>query len=421
MTEASRVAQPGTTRPGKAGPRAVMLQIPAAVFFVNLALAGNNALVAIVLYRLTGSPSHFALVLVSHFVIAAAVQLIAGHVVDRLGATRLAVLSEGLACVAIAVEAAVSLLDSPAVPLVCGAALVSVIQAFYRASMFTLSPQLVGKERLAALNARINAAFQAGTLLGAPLGTVLLLLEPGWGFLTLAVSFGAAAVILGMLPKPPRSPAPPSGPQPAKTGLIRELRGQRGLITHILLCSGDYVAVYLFTLVIVPLVDGRFGGSTMTLAIVNTALPAGIMLSGLVPWRSWHEERIRHLVTGFMAMTVSVFLLLMIDLGQLETVVCVVAIGFAAGSSQTLLMTALQLRSPTHILGRVASLRLFVASALAAPTLASASYLLGDGVRTAMFYCAAVEALALAALLILSHRRLLGRSTLSAAPGTPVE
>lgn len=250
---------------------------------------------------------------------------------------------------------------------------------------------------------------------------MLLLLPPVWGFLTLAVSFAAAALILGMLPKPPRPSARSSGPEPAKTGLLRELRGQRGLITHILLCSGDYVAVYLFTLVVVPLVDGRFGGNTMTLAVVNAALPAGIMLSGLVQWRSWSGERTRRLVTGFMAMTVSVFLLLMIDLGQVATVVCVVAIGFAAGSSQTLLMTALQLRSPTHILGRVASLRLFVASALAAPTLASASYLLGDGVRTAMFYCAAVEAVALAALLILSHRRLLGRSTLSAAPDTPVE
>ncbi|MCE0446290.1 hypothetical protein LT493_20695 [Streptomyces tricolor] len=40
---------------------------------------------------------------------------------------------------------------------------------------------------------------------------------------------------------------------------------------------------------------------------------------------------------------------------------CVVAVGFAAGSSQTLLMTALQPRSPAHVLGRVASLRLFVA------------------------------------------------------------
>ncbi|MCE0446291.1 hypothetical protein LT493_20700 [Streptomyces tricolor] len=44
--------------------------------------------------------------------------------------------------------------------------------------------------------------------------------------------------------------------------------------------------MYLFTLILVPLVDDRFGGSTLTLAVVNSALPAGVMLSGPLPWRS---------------------------------------------------------------------------------------------------------------------------------------
>ncbi|MFF5537761.1 MFS transporter [Streptomyces cinerochromogenes] len=399
------------------GPRTVMVKVPTAVLFVNIALAGNNALVAAVLYRLTGSASNFALILVSNFAIAAVVQLVAGYVVDRLGARRLAVLSEAAACAAIALEAAVSRLDSPVVPLICGAALVSVVQAFYRAAMFTLAPQLAGKERLAALNAKINAAFQAGTLLGTPAGTLLLYLAPVWGFCVLAVSFGAAALILGTLPDLSARGAGGGAAARGRTGVLRELRAQRGLITHILLCSGDYVAVYLFTLIIVPLVDDRFGGSTLTLAVVNSALPAGVMLSGLLPWRSQSPERTLRLVVLSMAVLLAAFLLLIRDVGVAGTVGCVVAVGFAAGSSQTLLMTALQLRSPAHVLGRVASLRLFVASGLAAPTLAGASYLLKDGVGTALAFCAGVEALYLTVLLVLSRRRLLGHRTLAAAPG----
>ncbi|OYP14421.1 hypothetical protein CFC35_07720 [Streptomyces sp. FBKL.4005] len=398
------------------GPRDVMVKVPTAVLFVNIALAGNNALVAAVLYRLTGSASNFALVLVSNFAIAAVVQLVAGYVVDRLGARRLAVLSEAAACAAIGLEAAVSLLDSPALPLICGAALVSVVQAFYRAAMFTLAPQLAGRERLAALNAKINAAFQAGTLLGTPAGTLLLYLEPVRGFCVLAVSFGAAALILGTLPGRP-APGTGSGAARPRTGVLRELRAQRGLVTHILLCSGDYVAVYLFTLILVPLVDDRFGGSTLTLAVVNSALPAGVMLSGLLPWRSQAAERTLRLVALSMAALVAAFLLLVCDIGVVATVGCVVAVGFAAGSSQTLLMTALQLRSPAHVLGRVASLRLFVASGLAAPTLAGASYLLKDGVGTALAFCAGVEACYLTVLLVLSRERLLGLRTLAAPPG----
>ncbi|MFE2140778.1 MFS transporter [Streptomyces sp. NPDC059456] len=385
-------------------------RIPLAVFFVNLALSGNNALVAATLYRLTGSASNFALVLISNFAIAALVQLVAGQVVDRMGAGRLAVVSETFACGAIALEAVLSLRAHPATAMVGAAALVSVVQAFYRAAMFSLSPQLAAKERLASLNARINAAFQAGTLLGAPLGMLMLCFRPVfWGFAVLALSFATAAGILKSLPR--KSPAVPGagGSQDERGGLIRALCEQRGLMLHIVICSGDYVAVSMFTLIVVPLATDRFGGGTLTMALVNAALPAGVILSTLVPWGARSNGNPLTLLTASMSALLAAFLLLLPSWGLLVTLLCVAVVGFTAGCSQTLLMTALQVRTPREVLGRVGSLRLFVASALGAPTLALASYLLDSGgVRTALMYCAGVEGLYLACVLALSRRCLWG-------------
>ena len=160
------------------------------------------------IYALTKSPFALGLVGLAQFVPMFALTPVVGHVADRYDRRRIAAVCQGVEAVAALVFAAGTFggwLDAPLIYLL--AAGVGAARAFESPAISSLLPGVVPREQLPQATAWSTSANQTAQIVGPAFGGLLYGIGAGPAYLACALSFAAAAVLVGAIPLRTKPPA----------------------------------------------------------------------------------------------------------------------------------------------------------------------------------------------------------------------
>lgn len=178
------------------------ISIPIGMLISNTGNGMYLLAVSVILYRSSGASGMFASLLVYQAVAVLSMQVFASVGADRGFAQRLAVTAEIVRAVIVAVGAAGAATGHTAI-LVLAGVLLSLVQPFFRTSIFKIGPLIAEGKTLARYNARTSTFQQLGMFLGAAAAGWLLTL---WTYFPLwinAVSYLASAFFtwIAVVPK----------------------------------------------------------------------------------------------------------------------------------------------------------------------------------------------------------------------------
>nr|WP_281377009.1 MFS transporter [Deinobacterium chartae] len=389
-------------------------------FVTNIGHGAHTLAVSLLLYELTGSALMFGAVLSSEFIIALALQLFAGPLVDRGDPRRVMLFADFSRGAVIMACFAWLMLWPSAVPLLVSVVYLNLLKPFYRAANFALVPALVDDAALTRVNSLTGSFSQAGQLLGVALaGLVATLWGAEGAFLLDGLSFLlAAACLLGV--RGARAERKVSNTASAWQALLEDwgevaglLRRQPGVAFHLLLASGDFLAVALINLTLVPL-NQAHGGTPLHLSLLDGAFAVGSLIGALLAPGLLQRLSVTHAGLLGLAAQAAAFALLAAYAGPLPGSVVMFALGLANALSLTVFMSHLQRRSRGPIKGRIGSLRQMTLSLLGALVLPGVGWVLGRwGVESALLAAAGLMALYLVLLAVLSTRALFGPGLLT--------
>ncbi len=263
---------------------------------------------------LTGSPTDLGLVVAARSVANVAVLLIGGVIADRLPRNVVLVGTSIGAGLTQGIVAALVITGSATIPLLI---VFSIINGAFAAvslpASSALLPQTVPAEQLRPANAILRLSVNAGSIVGASMGSVLVaIFGPGYGLAIDAGTFLLAAGLFACLRPHPRPDA-----QETRSG------GDRASVIHDLLIGWRefirrrwvWIVVLQFMLVnaaftgaiavLGPIVaDATFGRASWGLVLASETV--GFVLGGLIAlrWRPRHALGIGVALTGTLAVPV---------------------------------------------------------------------------------------------------------------------
>jgi MFS family permease len=281
------------------------------------ALLGNAVAplaLAFAVLDLTGSPTDLGLVVAARSIANVAVLLIGGVIADRLPRNLVLVGTSIGAGVAQGIVAALVITESATIPLLIVFSIINgALAAVSLPASSALVPQTVPAEQLRPANAILRLSMNAGSIVGASLGSVLVaIFGPGYGLAIDAGTFLLAAALFARLHPQPR----PDAPEPS-TG------GDRSSVIHDLLTGWReftrrrwvWIVVLQFMLVnaaftgaiavLGPIVaDATFGRASWGLVLASETV--GFVLGGLIAlrWRPRHALGIGVALTATLAVPV---------------------------------------------------------------------------------------------------------------------
>jgi len=164
-----------------------------------------------------------------------ALTLVAGWTADHVDRRVIARAANGLTAVCAAVLAALALAHSVTIPALFAVAVVlGVGRAFAGPAISALAPNLVPRDLLPKAIAWNSISWQAGAVLGPPLGAFLYVASPSAPYLVSAGLFAltvAGLFLIGPVPRPPRSPLSPWAATLEGLGYVRHNQVVLGAIS----------------------------------------------------------------------------------------------------------------------------------------------------------------------------------------------
>lgn len=344
---------------------------------------------------LTGSAADLGLVVAARSITNVAVLLFGGVLADRLPRNLLLVGTSVAAALTQGGVAALVVTGSATVPaLVVLSILNGAVAGVSLPASAALVPDTVPPEQLRPANALLRLGLNAGTILGASAGGILIAaVGPGWGLAVDAAAFAAAAVFFSRLRLPERAKAP-------RASVIADLReGWREFTSR----SWVWIVVLQFAVlnaaftgavaVLGPVVaDQTVGRSAWGFVIGAQTL--GFALGAVVALR-WRPRRALGIGVAAMA-----FAAVPVATLAAAPVVAVLIIGFALGGFATELFAiawdqSLQSHIPRDALSRVYSYDMvgsFVAVPLGEAVVGPVAHAVGT--TPVLWTCAALIVLA---------------------------
>lgn len=153
--------------------------IPIAMFITNIGNGMYTLAVSLVMYKLTGSTSAFASVLILENVLNFLTQIFASVAVDEGRAKQCAFWADVIRG-AFIIIGGLFVCNGHSYAIYLGVIAINVMRPFYRTSMFAIGPIIAKGELLAKYSARNSVAQQSGQLVGASVAGVLItLFNPG--------------------------------------------------------------------------------------------------------------------------------------------------------------------------------------------------------------------------------------------------
>ncbi|HYO56256.1 MFS transporter [Archangium sp.] len=373
------------------------------------------------LYDHTGAVGSFALVLGFDYILGVLTQVYAGPVVDKVSA-RLVGMSAGLfRATVLLIIAALSGMQGQ-VALVTGLSILLKISShFYRTSTFAIVPAVVPKEQQAGYAALSTTFLHVGQLIGVGLvGIMLIKMSTAAVFVSDALLFcvTAALFVSFNVPRPEFGKAKVLG----LTQVVRDwyqtgvtLSKKRGLLSHILISTGDLAVMACINLTLVPIVNSRFGGNSVWLSILDGAFAGGAIFSFLF-LKTYLRERYLPL---FQVLQIASLTAVAFTHDRQVVLVAFFVLGVALGGSNALLSSKLFGRMPAEQRGRISGFRFLVISLVTAASVWATSMGLGVGEATGLGIVTALIAVYFSITVVLRRRNFDGETLLGAPIAVP--
>ncbi|HEY0260376.1 MAG TPA: MFS transporter [Lacisediminihabitans sp.] len=267
--------------------------LAAARFTTVLGNAVAPLALAFAVLDLTGSPSDLGLVVACRSVANVAVLLFGGVLADRFSRTVLLTGTSVAAGLSQGVIAALVLSGTATIPLLAGLSVVNgAVAAVSFPASAALVPSTVGTEQLRSANSILRLGVNAGTLVSAAAGSVMIaVVGPGWGLAFDAFTFLVAAALFTRIRVAGSVRAKDSG-----SSMLRDLRdgwqefSRRSWVWVVVVQFMVVNAAFVGAIAVLgPLVaDRTFGRASWGLIIASET--AGLVLGSLLALR-WRPSR----------------------------------------------------------------------------------------------------------------------------------
>ncbi|MDQ6804381.1 MAG: MFS transporter [Actinomycetota bacterium] len=367
---------------------------------------------------LTGSATDLGIVLAARAVALVSSLLIGGVVADRLGPKNVMVAADLLR---LGAQTAIAVLliggRATIAEIAISQALIGIGTGLFNPASSGLLPRVAGED-LQQANSLKGMAMAAGNIVGPAIAGVLVVATgAGEAMLIDAATYGVSALLLVRV-------RVDTGATVARQRFVGELREgfaevrKRTWVWSIIASAALWNMLAGFT-VLGPLVAKRSLGGPGAWAAILAAEGVGFLIGGVTLLRV-APRRPLVLATAASATAVIPTLLLAIPAPLATIVAASLAAGISSTLFNTLFETMLQQHIPRHALSRVSSYDWFGSLALQPVGLALMGPLAaGVGLSAALYLCAGLKLLSLAALVAVKDIRTLGPAP-DGAP-TPVE
>ncbi len=333
-------------------------------FFVGqlASLSGSwvqQTALAWLVYRLTESSLWLGLVAFAGLAPILLLGIPAGHLADRVSRHRLLLVAHGLALLQALSLAVLTLGGAVTVFQVMAlAVLLGTVQAFEMPARQAFLAELVPREDLPNAIALNSALFNAARFVGPALaGVIVAVAGEGWAFMVNAVSFAAILAALLAMDGAVRAPRPrathPGDGFWSGVALVRGDAALRGVVAMVMVAS---LVGLPFSLLMPVVARELYGGAAGLLGALLAASGAGAFCAAL-----WLAQRARTDgqpgAIGAAALVAGLGLLLFATTPPQGVALGLLAvIGFAFTTLVASCNTALQLRTPDRLRGRVMAL-----------------------------------------------------------------
>ena len=367
-----------------------------------------------------GSPQELGLVLTAYGIPLAASMLVGGWLSDYLRPRLVMLLADTVRLLLLAILAMLALLGHPTLWQFCVIAVpLGALKGVFMPASMAMVPETLSQDDLQAGNGLMMASMQGSNLVGSALaGVVVAAFTAGVALAIDAATFLVSAVSLVLMSGTKRAMPGTSkkGAHQEKTAVSTEeqggqvsfwqyLRTSRLLQITLLLCMmTSLVAGGLIEVALPALVHGPMHGAASDFGFILAGWGAGSLV-GSIFIGTLGKRQHKGLIILLGGLIVSAMIALLPVGGIPGAVICMLIGGIANSGFTVLLVTAVQMKIPSHLMGRIMGLLMFSSSGLYPISVAVAG-VLSNQFGPALLFSFGGLLLALAMLFGLTQRAL---------------
>jgi MFS transporter, DHA3 family, macrolide efflux protein len=391
------------------------------ILITNVGNGMHTLTIGKLLYDRTGSAAAFGIVIIVEYVTNFLFNILAGSVVDRGDPKTMCVRTDFIRGAFICFA---SLMVASAYAqwwVLASVIVINVAKPFYRSATFSIGPAIASSEELLTkYNALSYSFLQIGQLLGVAL------VGPIMQYFGTGISFGLngfSYLIAGFAVWVARVPPIERKGSGDKHSLVKELlddwkemgtllRSNLALGCHIVVSIGDYIAVILVNLALVPIVDQWYGGNALWLSALDGSFAIGAIMAAGFASTVMRKLRARNAACVGLGGQAVLFALLSAEWNPYLAMVVMIGIGAMSGFSLTIFISTLQRRIRGPIKGRIASIRDLTTTVFAVALIPIVTDIQGLSLERGLLTSAIVCVVFSIVTFILGRSRVLGDSLL---------
>ncbi|WP_458460429.1 MFS transporter [Paenibacillus sp.] len=346
-----------------------------AIFISNIGSGMQLIAVSKLLYDKTNSATSIGIVIILQYVVMFLVQFISGTVVDRNDQKKILVISDFTKGLLIIGAGTIFLIspDTSLVYLFIILIIVNFVVPFFSNAQFTLTPELVkDKDELLQANSIITTLFQAGQLLGSAIvASIIFFMSPAAALIIAGSLFFVSSLYFKLIQYSKQVKEYKEQQKSAGVNffedwknLFKEIGKEKSVLAHLLISSGDYMAVNIFNLMLIPVVAVHYNDNSFYISLFDSGFAVGSMI--IVAYIASFSKKLgtnNSAVVGLFLQSI-ILVVLSINVHVIFAFLLIVVYGSANSFSITIFNTNLQKRSTSEFMGRINSVKNFFVSIL---------------------------------------------------------
>ncbi|MBJ6362390.1 MFS transporter [Paenibacillus sp. GCM10012307] len=345
-----------------------------AIFISNIGSGMQLIAVSKLLYDKTNSATSIGIVIILQYVVMFLVQFVSGTVVDRSDQRKILVISDFAKGILITGAGTIFLVnpDTGLSYLFIILIIVNFVVPFFSNAQFTLTPELVNdKDELLQANSIITTLFQAGQLIGSAIvASIIFFMSPAAALIISGSMFFISSIYFRLIKY---SKKIKEYKEHKSIGadffedwkyLIKKIGKEKSVLAHLLISSGDYMAVNIFNLMLIPVVAVHYNDNSFYISLFDSGFAVGSMI--IVAFIASFSKKLGtnySAVIGLFLQSI-ILLILSINVHVIFAFLLLVVYGSANSFSITIFNTNLQKRSTSEFMGRINSVKNFIVSIL---------------------------------------------------------
>ncbi|GAB6989652.1 MFS transporter [Paenibacillus pini] len=345
-----------------------------AIFISNIGSGMQLIAVSKLLYDKTNSATSIGIVIILQYVVMFLVQFISGSVVDRSDQKKILVISDFTKGLLIVGAGTIFLVnsDTSLSYLFIILVLVNFVVPFFSNAQFTLTPELVkDQEELLQANSIITTLFQAGQLIGsAVVASIIFFMSPAAALIISGSMYFISSFYFGLI-KYSKKKKERMEQKSIGVGffedwkrLFKKIGKEKSLLAHLLVSSGDYMAVNIFNLMLIPLVAYHYNDNSFYISLFDSGFAIGSMI--IVAYIANFSKKLgmnNSAVIGLLLQSL-ILIIISLNINVIFAFLLIIVYGSANSFSITIFNTNLQKRSTSEFMGRINSVKNFIVSLL---------------------------------------------------------